>query len=93
MEKILCYIFNEEYFICLLNRLKLINEYDENDLIAIKTLNNPDFKNELLKNENNYYLLREFEDPDNKKILISNIKCFRNPTLISYEYEHYKSLF
>lgn len=84
---------NGEYFICQLNRLKLIKEYDENDLKAIKTLNDPDFKNELLKNENNYYILREFEDANNKKILISNIKCFRNPTLISYEYEHYKSLF
>ena len=44
---------NEEYFICQLNRLKLIKEYDENDLIAIKTLNDPDFKNELL-NKNSY---------------------------------------
>lgn len=83
---------NEEYFICQLNRIKAINKPDKNDLKAIKALNNPSFKDKILKNKNNYYLSLEFEDIDNNKIIISNIKCFRNPTLISYEYEHYKSL-
>ncbi|RAP54824.1 MAG: hypothetical protein BZ137_00195 [Methanosphaera sp. rholeuAM130] len=81
-----------EYFVCQLNRVKLIKQHSENDLKVIETLNDSDFKNKILNANNNYYLSLEFEDTDNNKIVISNIKCFRNPTLISYEYEHYKSL-
>lgn len=75
------------------NSLTPTKVQDENDIKAIKTLNDSDFKNKILKNNNNYYLSLEFEYKDNNQVLISNIKCFRNPTLISYEYEHYKSLF
>jgi hypothetical protein len=51
---------------------------------AIQTLNDPEFKNKVLNTKDNYYLSLEFEDDNHEKILISNIKCFRNPTLISY---------
>jgi hypothetical protein len=83
---------NGEHFICTLNRLKQIDDYDDNDMKAIQTLNDPEFKNKVLNAKDNYYLSLEFEDDNHEKILISKIKCFRNPTLISYEYEHYKSL-
>lgn len=92
-KKLYSLFFTGEYFICDLGKIKLETNPDNLDLKILKNLNNKTFRNKLLKHRDNYYYSLNVENEDEKEsVLVSNIKCFRDPVLISYEYEHLKSL-
>ncbi|RAP50460.1 MAG: hypothetical protein BZ136_01255 [Methanosphaera sp. rholeuAM74] len=82
-----------EYFILDIKRLKTITNPTKSDLAVIRTLNNEDFREKLGNARDNYYFSAEFKDEDGNDMSISNIKYYRDPTLISYEYEHCRSLY
>ena len=54
-------------------------------------LNGRNGKNEILKNRDNFWYSLNIKNLD-KTIKVSNIKCYRDPVLINYQYEHFKSL-
>lgn len=80
-----------KFFVCDLGKLKAVSKPTKLDLKIIKKLDNKEFKNKLLKNKDNFWYSLNIQN-DDQTYKISNIKCFRDPVLISYEYEHFKSL-
>lgn len=90
-KKLYALFYTGEYFVCDLGKLKLSSNNTEMDLMIIQKLDNKEFKNKLLKNNDNYWNLMKI-DYNNESICLSDIKCYKDPVLISYEYEHFKSL-
>lgn len=64
---------------------------NEEDKMILSKLRDKNLINKLCEERNNYWYSIDFEDKNGNEIYISNIKCFTNPTLISYELEQYKS--
>lgn len=91
-KKLYALFFTGEYFICDLGKIKLEKEPNNLDLKILKKMNNKKFKDKLLEYRDNYYKSLNIQNENEEPIIVSNIKCFRDPLLISYEYEHFKSL-
>ena len=91
-KKVYAIFYTGEYFICDLSKIKAIQKPTTTDLKIIRKLNDTNFKKKILAYNDNYWLSTTIEH-DNKEILVSNIKCYKNPSLISYQYEQFKSLY
>lgn len=90
-KKLYALFFTGKYFVCDLQKLRAILKPTELDLKILRKMANDEFINELLENNDNYWYSLTV-DNDDESIIISNIKCYRNPQLISYQYESFKSL-
>lgn len=90
-KKLYALFFTGKYFICDLGKLKAVSKPTDLDLKIIRKLDEKEFKNKLLKNNDNFWYSLNINN-DDKTIKVSNIKCYRDPVLINYEYEHFKSL-
>jgi hypothetical protein len=90
-KKLYALFFTGKYFVCDLGKLNAVSKPTDLDLKIIRKLNDNEFKEKILKYKDNFWYSLNIEDED-KTFKVSNIKCYRDPVLISYEYEHFKSL-
>ncbi len=79
-----------EEFVLNINKSKSSDKPNKEDKFILSKLRNEELINKLSQENNNYWYSIDFKDEEGKEIKLSNIKCFTNPTLISYELEQYK---